>query len=172
MTDKTFDNPQEARQKLWQMIGDIKFAMLTTKGPDGTLRSRPLTTQNGSEDEGSRVWFFISASSELAQELRQDPQVNLAYSEPADDVYVSVSGTAHAVDDPQKKQQLWSPIVGAWFPEGVGDPDVMLLAVEISDAEYWEARHSKMVQLVRMAAASVTGNPPSDMTEHRRLNVS
>lgn len=164
-------DPAAAREKLWELINGIRYAMLTNRGTDGRLHSRPLTTQNGKRDDGTRAWFFISQQSQLAAELRQDASVNLAYADPSDDRYVSVSGTARAVDDPQKKRDLWTPMAQAFFPKGVDDPDLLLLAVDISDAEYWEAKSSKMVQFLRMATAAVTGNPPQDLSENRKLEV-
>ena len=47
---------REAIQKLAKMIEDIDFAMLTTVQPDGTLRSRPMSTQRAEFD--GTLWFF------------------------------------------------------------------------------------------------------------------
>ena len=47
MTAQTVDT-----SKLWDMIKDIRFGMLTVRGADGRLHSRPMTTQNGEADHG------------------------------------------------------------------------------------------------------------------------
>ena len=47
MTAQTVDT-----SKLWDMIKDIRFGMLTVRGADGSLYSRPMTTQNGEADRG------------------------------------------------------------------------------------------------------------------------
>ena len=36
----------------------------------------------------------------------------------------------------------------AWFPKGKEDPDLNLLRVEISKAEYWDAPGKRMVHLI------------------------
>jgi hypothetical protein len=59
----------------------------------------------------------------------------------------------------------------AWFPQGVNDPNLGLLAVHIVDAEYWDVTDSKMVQLLKMATSAVTGKPPTHMAEHKKLDV-
>lgn len=158
-------------QSLWKLIRDIRFGMLTTQTESGDLRSHPLTTQNRQEDEGSVLWFFISARSDTARDVLARPKVNLAYASPEDDCYVSVSGLARLVNDPQKKQALWSTMSQAWFPGGVDDPDLALLAVDIHQAEYWDVKSSKMVQLLKMAKAAITGKQPEQLGEHQKVHL-
>jgi general stress protein 26 len=45
-------------EKLAKLIKGIKFAMLTTALPDGSLRSRPMATQNTAFD--GTLWFFTT----------------------------------------------------------------------------------------------------------------
>ena len=45
----------ESIQKFAKMIEDIDFAMLTTVQPDGSLRSRPMSTQQAEFD--GTLWF-------------------------------------------------------------------------------------------------------------------
>ena len=161
---------RDDEHRLWELIKDIRFAMLTNHGGDGHLHSRPLTTQNREFDDAERrLWFFISRSSALAQELQRDGNVNLAYANANDDRYVSVAGPATLVEDPAKVESLWSVPAKAWFPGGPTDPDLQLLAVRVEHAEFWDVKHGKAVQLLQMAKAAVTGRPPEDMAEHREL---
>jgi general stress protein 26 len=159
-------------EKLWELIKDIKFGMLAHRHGDGMLHSHPLTTQNKSMDEGSVLYFFISAASEIATRISGDGNVNVSYADPGADSYVSVSGTAKVVNDLAKKEQLWSPMAKAWFPGGPTDEDLALLEVRIVHAEYWDVGDSKMVQLAKMAKAAVTGERPRNLGEHKELNVS
>ncbi|WKB51446.1 pyridoxamine 5'-phosphate oxidase family protein [Eleftheria terrae] len=164
-------NDTSPQERLWDMIRDIRFAMVTTRHNDGQLRSRPLTTQNRSIDEGAVLWFFISRSSELAADLRDDGAVNVAYASPDKDRYISLAGFARLSDDAARKQELWNTATQAWFPNGPDDPDVALLAVHIDHAEYWDVESSKMVQLFKMAKAAMTGQRPHDMGEHREVRL-
>ena len=50
-----------ALAKVAEMVGDARFAMLTTKEKDGTLRSRPMATMQ--LDSQGNLWFFTSLSS-------------------------------------------------------------------------------------------------------------
>ena len=159
-------------ETLWALIKDIKYGMLTHRHVSGMLHAHPLTTQNRSIDEGAQLYFFISRSSELAERLQQDGNVNVSYADPGDDSYVSLSGQAVIVEDQAKKEELWSPVARAWFPAGVNDPDLALLAVHIHHAEYWDVKESRMVQLARMAKAAILGELPRKVGEHKELHIS
>ena len=155
----TPDNAQ-ARKRLWDLIKDIRFAMFTARHGNGHLHARPMTTQNSTVDQDDSLWFFMSRRGEPVADLAADPVVNVSYAHPGSDRYVSVSGTASVVDDLAKKQQLWSKMAEAWFPGGVGDPDLALVQVKIVHAHYWDVTENKIVQLFHMAKAALTGKPP------------
>ncbi len=157
--------------KLWELIKDTKFGMLTHRHHDGLLNSHPLTTQNKSLDEGGTLYFFVPKDGEIVQHLRDDNVVNVSYANTDDDSYVSVAGRASVLEDPSKIRDLFSAAAKAWFPGGAADPNLGLLAVEIVNAEYWDVDDSKMVQLFKMAKAAITGEPPKNLGEHKKLDV-
>lgn len=156
-------------QKLAKLIKGIKFAMLTTAMPDGTLRSRPMATQQ-TEFDGS-LWFFTYYHSGKVDEIRNDQHVNLSYADPSDNRYVSVSGRAMILRDRIKAEELWTELHRAWFPNGLDDPNLALLRVNVSDAEYWDSPSSKVVQLAGFVKAIVTGEAATDMTENRKIHL-
>ena len=169
------ENPvpdHEARERLWELIKDIRFAMFTARHPgSGHLHSRPMTTQNSKLDEDSSLWFFMSRQSESVADLIEDDAVNVVYADPGSDSYVSVSGNAAVVNDLAKKEQLWSKMAQAWFPQGPTDPDLALVQVRITHANYWDVKESKIVQLFKMAKAAITGKPPTQMGEHAEVRM-
>jgi general stress protein 26 len=164
--DDSAMNPTDSRALLWDLIHDTRFAMLTTRHRNGHLHSRPMTTQNGRIDDDDSLWFFMSRSGDPLADILEDPTVNVAYANPSKDHYVSVSGTAHLVDDLAKRKELWSKAAQAWFPDGVDDPDLALVQVRITHAGYWDVKANKLVQLYEMAKAVVTGQPPKDLGRH------
>ena len=157
--------------KLWDMIKDIEVGMLTVEGSDGRLYSRPMTTQNGDEDRGGVLWFFMSRSGEPACDLGSAPEVNVAYADPESGRYISISGRARIVDELAKKEALWRATDKAWFPGGARDGDLALVAVLVAAAEYWDAGSKKAVQLFRLAMAVATGERPTDLAEHREVRM-
>ena len=152
-------------EQLWDLIKDIRFAMFTTRHPNGHLHSRPMTTQNKKLDQDDRLWFFMSRRGDPIDDLRAEPSVNVSYADPSGDKYVSVSGTASLSHDTGKTRELWSKAAEAWFPGGVDDPDLALIEVRITHAHYWDVKESKLTQLYQMAKAVVTGKPPTKLGE-------
>jgi general stress protein 26 len=148
------DNTQNVA-KLAKLIKGVKIAMMTTADTDGTLRSRPMATQE-SEFDGD-LWFFTGKSSHKMTEIDADHRVNLSYADPGKSLYVSVSGTARISLDRAKIEQLWTPVLKAWFPKGLEDPDIALLKVTPTQAEYWDTAGSKVVQAIGFVKAIVTG---------------
>jgi len=149
-------------------IKAIRFAMFTTIDEHGHLTSRPMTNQE-MDGEGN-LWFFTSSETDLWENIVSHPEVNLSFSEPADSVYVSISGRAERVVDRAKITAMWNPAVQAWFPAGPDDPHAMLVRVVSDGAEYWDSNASTMVQLYKMAKAVLTGSTPEG-SEHAKINL-
>jgi general stress protein 26 len=157
-------------QKLRDLIKDVRVAMLTTVDEDGSLRSRPMATQEMELD--GELWFFAGAGSPKVREVQREQHVNVSYANPDDQKYVSVSGTAQVVHDRAKAEELWNPILKAWFPKGLHDPDLALLRIRVEKAEYWDTPSSKMVQLVGFVKALATGNRyEPDPDDHGNLEL-
>lgn len=160
-----------AHETLWNLIKDIKFGMFTHRSAAGLLHAHPLTTQNKAVDEGATLYFFVPLNGEVARAIQNDPLVCVSYADPGADSYVSVSGEARVDDNQAKKEELFTPMAKAWFPNGPTDPNLALLAVRLNHAEYWDVDDSKMVQLFKMAKAAVTGDTPKNLGEHKELKL-
>lgn len=166
MTDKH----EDGIKKLAEKIKGIQIAMMTTVEDNGALRSRPMQTQQVEFD--GDLWFFTSKSSTKVKEVDQHHEVNLSYAKPDDNTYVSVSGKASIVNDRKKMEELWNPLMKAWFPEGLDDPEITLIKVEVHDGEYWDAPSSKMVQFAKIVKAAVTGQEyKAGKDEHAKISV-
>lgn len=128
--------------KLWQLIDDIKIAMLTTR--DGSvLRSRPMELLQN--ERNGTLWFFTYASSHKTSEVGGEHAVNLSFADKADQNYVSISGTAVVVRDRAKAKELWTEEQRRWYPQGLDDPELALLKVDVQQAEYWDRPSAAMV---------------------------
>lgn len=160
----------ESIHKLGELIKDIKMAMLTTADTDGTLRSRPMATQK-TEFDGT-LWFFTRASAPKVEEVERSHEVNVSYAAPDSNTYVSVSGRAELVRDAGKAKELWNPILKAWFPKGLEDPDLALLKVNVEKAEFWDSPSSAMVQMVGFVKALATGRTyQASPGEHEKISL-
>jgi general stress protein 26 len=156
--------------RLRELIEHIETAQLVTMDTDGVMRSRPMATQK--LDEDAELWFFTNDYSAMVDNVLVHPEVCVAYADPANNSYVSVSGKAELVRDAQKIRHLWRPALAAWFPQGVDDPDLALLRVDVISAQYWDATSSKLVQLFGMIKAMATGKSAAGaMGENEKVDV-
>jgi general stress protein 26 len=123
-TEKRFQDV-EAVEKFKKLVNDVSVCMFTTINDNLELFSRPMVTTNV-DDEGN-AWFFTNEFSEKVHEISRDNSVYLIYSNPKTNTYVNVKGTCTVVVDRARINQLWSPTLKAWFPEG---PMIKTLSVE------------------------------------------
>lgn len=159
------DTRQESVEKLKSLIEGIDFCMLTTID-GGYLRSRPMSTQEFEYD--GDLWFFTSDNTHKVEEIAKDNRVNVSYSKPGNDTYVSVSGRTEIVKDRAKIEEYWTPVLKAWFPEGKDDPHLCLLKVSVEQAEYWDTPSGKIVQLIGFVRALATGQE-ADYGENKKI---
>ena len=156
---------------LFEKIKDVHIAMLTTFDEQHRLHSRPMATLKP-EADGSLL-FFTDRESAKVYEVRKDNQVNLSYGDPSSNTYASVSGRASTFRDEAKIAELWSEPMRGWFPKGKEDPNIMILKVQIDQAEYWDSPSSLLVQAYAYARAVVTGerSKDDDVNEHAQVKI-
>lgn len=164
--EKNADHEEQIK-KINGLIKDIRIAMLTTEEEDGSLRSRPMATQE--EEFDGTLWFFTYADSGKVFEVQHDKHVNVSYANPNANSYVSISGTARLIRDQQKARELWEPALKAWFPEGTDDPNLALLKVDVDKAEYWDSPSNKIVIALGLIKAVATGKPANNIGENKEV---
>lgn len=152
--------------KLGELVKDMEVAMLTTRATDGSMISRPLQTLK--LDDNGEFIFFTAAESHKIDELTADSTVNLAYADPGEQRYVSVRGRARMDRDADTINELWSPAQKIFFPEGKGDPDLMVLRIRVQDASYWEGA-SNFIARAFDFARGMLDESPGDLGEHGHL---
>jgi general stress protein 26 len=168
MGDKKDLSREEGIRKLRELAMDAKVCHFVTALSEKPLSSRPMTIQE--VDEDGNFWFLSKDSSHKNEEIEDDPEVQLFFSNTSSSEYLSVFGHAEAINDRKKLEELWSPIAKNWFSEGKDDPEVSIIRVIVSDAYYWDTKNNRMIQLLKLAAGAVTGKQGDDGIEGR-INV-
>jgi general stress protein 26 len=153
----------QALKKFKELIEEVKICMFITNTTGDDEHTRPMATIEA-EDDGT-LWFFTDARSIKVEEVNKQRAVHLVYAHPGKSTYLDVWGSAEIVTDRQQVIDKWSPIVKAWFPDGIADPNLALLKVQPYEAYYWEAESGKMVEFFKMAASIVTGKRLAEGTE-------
>jgi general stress protein 26 len=153
------------QDRVWEMIDDIKFAMLVTHDGQGDeLRARPMHA-HGERDEDA-IYFLTDKRHHKDDEIEINDNVCLAFADNSGMRYVSVTGTANVLDDRRKVDELWDASNKAFW-EGKDDPNIRVLRVRPSMAEFWDSP-GKIVTSVKMAAAALTGAKP-ELGENRKV---
>jgi general stress protein 26 len=149
----------DKREKVKDLVADARICMFTTMTSDGRHVSRPMAVQDVEFD--GDLWFFAFDDSDKAVQLAGHPEVNVSFSDSKQHAWVSLSGTAEIVRDRAKAEELWNPLLKAWFPDGLETPGLALIKVHAASAEYWESPHSsRVVTMLGYAKAAVTGRSP------------
>ncbi len=148
--------------KLYELIDEIKIAMMTTRRPDGHLESRAMANQKRAA--GADLWFVTTEGTSKLRDIEQDPHVNLAYYRAGSYEWVSASGLAIASRDRGKIKELYEPDWKAWFAdEGDArhgtpdDPRIVLIGVEVHAAVFLEVNKPKPIILFELAKGWLTG---------------
>jgi len=156
-------NDKEALQKFKELAKEINICMFITNTFSDHEHTRPMATIEVEED-GS-LWFYTDVRSIKVEEVTSQKTVHLVYAHPGKESYLDVWGSAEVIQDRPQIKEKWSPVIKAWFPAGVDDPNLALLKVKPSDAYYWETKSGKMVKALKIAASVVTGERLADGDE-------
>ena len=89
---------QTNKSKLYDLVDDIKIAMLTTIDGRGTPHTRPMANQKA--DRSGAIWFFTDKDGSVAANIKSNPKLTLGYA--ASGAYVSLGGRGEMVDDRAK----------------------------------------------------------------------
>jgi len=159
----------EGADKLYALIDDIRICMMTTIEEDGRLASRPMYGLEA--DKAGDLWFFTRIESPKIIEISRDGHVNLAYSHPAKQHYISVSGRAEIVRDIGHIKDKWAEPMRTWFPEGKDDPQLALIRVHPEHGEFWDSPSSTVIHLYGYVKAVATGSSPDELGDNRKVDL-
>lgn len=167
MTERT-ETTDNGIEKVAALVSDARISMLTTMTDEGRHVSRPMALQT--VDFDGDLWFFAYDDSPKTAQIRSHPQVNVSFANSNGNAWTSVSGGAEVVHDRARMEELWSPALEVWFPEGLDTDGIALLKVHAETAEWWEASSSRVKRLIGAVRAAVTGDPdkfPADNQTER-----
>jgi general stress protein 26 len=152
-------SPREnAQDRLWNLLGDHNTFMLVTKTATqqhAALRARPMAGYPRRDEQ--RIWFLAHKDGLKDDEIKANPKVCVTFSDPSRQHFVSISGKASVEHDLARKRDLWSVAAQAWFPDGPEDPNIILLGVELDEAEFWDGDPNPIVVGFKMARAAAEG---------------
>jgi general stress protein 26 len=162
-TDNKELRGEEGLKKLAELMKGIRIAMLTTLATDGSISARPMEV-HGKTFDGT-LWFLARSDSEMVDQIARNQHVTLTLADSSESKYLALKGRASVNHDRAKIGELWNPIYQAWFPKGKDDPEITVLRVDVSEADYWEASSSSLVRRARYSAAAPKGREKMSVRE-------
>lgn len=150
-------------ERVWDLMEKISICMLANW--DGAeLRSRPMGAFV--RRKNNAVYFLTDARHHKDDDIKQYPKVCLAFADPGNQRFVSLSGHAEVSADRTAIKELWSTPAKAWW-DSPDDPNIRVLKVVPDDAQFWEGP-GKVVSTVKMAVAAMSGNRP-DLGDNKKV---
>ena len=158
----------EAIKKINELIKGKTIAMLTSVSDEGHFHARPMAVLD--VDFDGDVWFFTKKDSPKVEQIQRESRVNVAYSDPSNQDYVSLAGTGRLVVDKALNEKYWKPQFEAWFPDGLDDPDLSLLKIEVEGAEYWDSPSSTIAHIKGFIQTKVSGEQ-QHVGDHAKVEI-
>ena len=139
--------------KLKSFVDNGDIAMLCTLHEDH-IHCRPMATSD--LDEEGNLWFFTNEYSPKVDEVEDNNNITLCYTDHDNSKYICINGIGDIVTDRAKMEELFNSSVKNYFPEGLNDPKLALLKVSPKHAEYWDSQSSSMVHFMGILGSSLT----------------
>jgi len=130
-----------------------RYCLLATPG-EGGVDARVL--QPFPPDRDLTVWLGTSRSSRKVAQLRRDPSATLAYQDDPGHACAVLVGRATVVEALAERQGRFMPFWRAFWPEGPGSDDFVLLRFEPVRIEVWDARRRVTPPPFGLRSACVT----------------
>lgn len=157
-------------KKLRELIADIPVAMLTTVDDEtGRLHSRPMLTQR-TEFDGT-LWFFTKISDTQVGNVAEKPDVAVTYVESTRNLFIAVQGKATTMRDLALMEEQWHGGLAAWFPQGLDDPELGIIKIDVEKAEYWDGPGNAMQRVVDLVR-SFTSGEAQQAGDNEELSIS
>lgn len=152
-TDYTKEN--DGLQKIRSLLADIRVLMMATNLGKIPFSACPMTLQD--MDEKGDLWFFTPRDSRHFKHIEKDNRVQLIGSNEREQTHLSIYGNATHIIDHSKVDQLWNPMLKAWF-NGKEDTNLALLNINMESVYYWNNDENKMISLYYLLHAAETGD--------------
>ena len=122
----------ELTTKFWKAFSDSPFVFLERKEqPNEAV----VMTAQLDEDANSAIWFFTKRDHHLAQ---MGPAV-CTFAGKGHEIFARFDGVLTEETSRERLEKQWSQIVEAWFPEGKDDPNLLMLRMDLGEAEIWDS---------------------------------
>jgi general stress protein 26 len=140
---------KEGIEKLKTMATEINGCLFFTniKVDDNTM-CRYMGLEE--VDENGNLWFLSDSNSTINNDIARDKNVQLFFTDPDRDRYLTVNGEATIITCPSQTPKLSSPFLKAWRKKEIEDPKISIISVNTKSAYYWDSSSGKSIRVYRI----------------------
>ncbi len=154
----------EAVEKIQELANKASTCFFCTHITAGQpFATRPMSVQK--IDAAGNFWFLSAIDSHKNAQIAQDASVQLLFQGSSYSDYLSIYGKAEISQDRAKIEELWQPIVKAWFTEGKDDPRITVIKVTPTDGYYWDTKHGAAIAMLKTMFGAAVGKTYDDSIE-------
>lgn len=150
-----------------ETIEEAGVCMITTVDHNGGLASRPMIVQE--LDEEGNLWFFAQSNSNLMNEIRRIPVVNITFTA-GKEKFISALAIGYEAFDKKKMQELWDPSQKKLFHQAPAQEELTFLKLDLQEVEYWGAPHSPVFKIVDFMR-TITGDENVHELVYERVDL-
>ena len=149
---------QGAIDKVRGLLDHFRSAMLTTVVQD-QLHTRPMGLLGEASEFNGSLYFFTRDDSPNVRDLERGAAASLIFQCDKESAYMQLSGHAAEYRDKAKMQELFTPLIGTWFPDGLNDPHLTLIRFDAEAGHFWESPGGMIQVLAAFTRTRLTGRP-------------
>lgn len=138
------DSPSDdLKKRFWEALADSPFLFLQLdRDPDSAV---PMTAQLDVDADGA-IWFFTSRDHTFAG----GGPATATFAGKGHDIFARFRGILSEETRRERLNEEWSRFVEAYFPDGKDDPNLLMLRMDLGEAEIWNADVG-LTTMIRMA---------------------
>ena len=156
-------------EKLHGLLKDFSTVILVTMGGPTCCHARPMAVAQ--VDGNTDLWLFTSGDSGKVRQIEADSRVQV-HAQQGYTSCVILAGRATVIEDRAKIREIWKPSFKVWFPEGVEDPNIVLLHIKGEEAEYWDSSGVNRFRYIYQSIKAIaTGTTPEIKEGEQHGNV-
>ncbi|MEY1556374.1 pyridoxamine 5'-phosphate oxidase family protein [Yoonia sp. R2331] len=157
------ETKDDAIDQLWRQLEQSRIVMLSV--PDSGQHPQPMSHFAHRKD--GAIWFITSADTDLAMAVGAGADGMLTLATSSEDYQASLKGRLSFETDPDKLDEIWTPLAGAWFENGRQDPKIRLLKFVPSEAAVWASETNAILLGLKLLRANMTeGGAAPDVGVH------
>ena len=126
-------NPDELKTKFWKALADSSFLFLQNR--DDSSSAVPMSPQLD-KDANSSIWFFTHDKSDFKD---GGPAV-ATFQSKGHDMFARFDGHLVRETSQERFDQFWNNFVEAWYKGGKDDPNLLMLRMDLGEAEIWSTK--------------------------------